>query len=101
MTNNLKTARKARGLTQAEVAEAIEASLSTYRNWEQGRSDIPSKRLEPLAKLYGVSADYLMGLTERSRMKELNDTAGLLTDEEIVKVLEFIRFVLLQRDSRE
>ena len=38
-SNNLKEARKSKGLRQSEVADKVGCAVSTYANWEQGRRD--------------------------------------------------------------
>ena len=42
---NIKAARLAAFLSQEEAAEVIGVSVSTYRNWETGRTEPP---LEPV-----------------------------------------------------
>lgn len=61
--NNLRTARKAKNLTQQEVAEAINISQGSYSAWETGRTKIDARSLQQLAALLGVSTDYLLGNT--------------------------------------
>jgi repressor LexA len=57
----LKEARKKKGLTQVEVAQAIGISQNGYSDWERGRNRVDHDSLTKLAELYGVSADYLIG----------------------------------------
>ncbi len=59
--NNLRSARKAKGLTQRQVAEAIGLSQNGYSYWENGKSKIDQAQLVKLAALFDVSIDYLMG----------------------------------------
>ena len=40
-------------------------SQATYSRYETGRLDIPSQTLIALARYYGVSVDYLLGLDHR------------------------------------
>ena len=52
--------RKAKGLTQLQVAEKINVSRQAISKWESG-SAVPSiNNLKYLAALYGVSVDYLL-----------------------------------------
>ena len=64
--NNLKTARKAAGLTQAEVAAQIGISQNAYSYWENGKVKIDNESLVKLARLFGKTTDYLMGITEHT-----------------------------------
>jgi lexA repressor len=64
--NNLKSARKAVGLTQAEVAANIGITQNAYSYWENGKVKIDHESIAKLSKLFGVSADYLMGISENT-----------------------------------
>lgn len=56
----LKEVRKSAGLTQKEVAKYVGVSQNTYSYWENGKTRIDSESLSKLAKLFGVTADYLL-----------------------------------------
>lgn len=62
--NNLKIARKAAGLTQAEVAAKIGISQNAYSYWENDKVKIDNESLIKLSRLFGKTTDYLMGITE-------------------------------------
>lgn len=53
----LKTIRKQSGETQAEVADAIDVPLGTYRNWEQLIHSPRTEELIKLANYFGVPTD--------------------------------------------
>lgn len=63
--NNLKSARKATGLTQAEVAASIGITQNAYSYWENGKVKIDHESLAKLSRLFGVTIDYLMGISEQ------------------------------------
>ena len=63
--NNLKSARMATGLTQAEVAASIGITQNAYSYWENGKVKIDHESLAKLSKLFGVTIDYLMGISEQ------------------------------------
>ncbi len=78
-TKRLKEARKAKNLTQEEVAEILDISLATYRKYEQGtgnRRDVPHF-ICSLAKIFNVSADYLIGKEDKPH-PEYNDVVKTL-----------------------
>lgn len=62
--NRLKAARRAKHMTQADVAEYIGLTQGAYSNWERGETKIDSLQLSRLAELFGVSVDYLLGKTD-------------------------------------
>ncbi len=59
---NIEAERARRGMSKKDVAAAIEVSDQTFKNWMAGKSDIPSSKIVSLAKLFGVSTDYLLGI---------------------------------------
>jgi len=63
----LKDLRVARDLTLSELSAATGIASSTLGEYEKNDyKDITSHSLEVLAKFYGVSIDYLMGITENN-----------------------------------
>lgn len=62
--NHLKDARRAKRMTQTEVANFIGLSQGAYSNWERGESKIDNLSLARLAELFEVSVDYLLGKTD-------------------------------------
>jgi transcriptional regulator with XRE-family HTH domain len=61
--------RKARGITQVQLAEALEVSQQTVQSYEVGRRRIPVSTLRLLAKTLSVSLDELMADGEQARRK--------------------------------
>lgn len=51
--------------TQKEIAEVLGTSQTMYARYERGANELPIHHLLTLCRYYGVSADYLLGLTER------------------------------------
>lgn len=50
--------------TQAYVASVLGTSQTMYARYERGANELPIRHLIKLCVLYGVSADYILGLTE-------------------------------------
>lgn len=61
----LRDLREDNDLSQETVADYLHVSQATYSRYENGKLDIPSAALIALSKYYGVSVDYLLGLTSR------------------------------------
>ncbi len=51
-------------LTQRKIAEYLHMHLEVYRRYEKGIREIPVWAVIRLAELYGVSTDYILGLTD-------------------------------------
>ena len=50
--------------TQQEIADVLGTSQTMYARYERGANEMPIRHLIALCKYYGVSADYLLGLTD-------------------------------------
>ena len=53
--------------TQKEIAEVLGTSQTMYARYERGANEMPIRHLIALCKYYGVSADYVLGISERKK----------------------------------
>ena len=82
---NIKNIRKARNLTQAQVAEAINVSRISYVRYENGDSEPSINVLKALASYFNTTLDDLVGYAQNqvikptfaTRVKELRISGGL------------------------
>ena len=51
--------------TQNEIAEVLGTSQTMYARYERGANELPIHHLLALCKYYNVSADYILGLTDK------------------------------------
>lgn len=58
----LKTARKAKGLTQTELAMLLGITQKSYQRMETGVHDLKMSTIYQLCKVLNISADWLLGL---------------------------------------
>lgn len=61
MTDRLKGARKACGLTQQQVADILSVDRSTYAYYELGVSNPSVEKLSDIAAVFNVDIAWLMG----------------------------------------
>ena len=61
----MRNLREDRDLTQREVALVINKSQQGYSHIEDGRAELKIEDLVKLCKFYDVSADYLIGLSDK------------------------------------
>ena len=62
-TEILRSLREDHDMTQAQ-AVALGTTQQVYARYEKGVNELPMRHLRALCLLYGVSADYILGLPE-------------------------------------
>lgn len=60
----IRALREDRDLTQADVAKILDTSQQYYGQYELGKRPLSIEHLKTLCQFYGVSADYILGLSE-------------------------------------
>ena len=63
----LRNIREDRDLTQAELGRLINKSQQGYNHIEAGRAELKIDDLMKLCRFYNLSADYIIGLTNKKR----------------------------------
>ncbi len=76
--SRLKPLRLEAKMSQADVAKVLKCSQVGYGMYELGKRKISVEKLIALAKMYHVSMDYLVGLTdERGGSKVWEEGSGI------------------------
>lgn len=60
LSEKLINARKEKGLTQSDVADALDISRQAISRWEVGVAAPSMENLKRLSELYDISTDYLL-----------------------------------------
>ena len=82
ITERLKDLRKKRGLTLEALSEATKISRSALGTYETGEfKDISPFSIVTLAKFYGVTTDYLMGVSNLEKETDVEIQELRLTNE--------------------
>ena len=63
-SERLLFARKEKGLTQEQLAEAIGVAKSTYTGYEKGNREPDLFKIKKLIEVLGVSSSWLLGLDD-------------------------------------
>ena len=63
LVSNLRMIRRERGLSQEDIADVLDTSQQQYSKYENGTNELPVRHVITLCRYYGVSADWLLGLT--------------------------------------
>ncbi len=61
----LRDIREDRDLTQAEIGKVLNKSQQGYNHIEIGRAELKIDDLIALCRFYNLSADYIIGLTNK------------------------------------
>lgn len=77
LNDRIKELRKAFGISQVELAKALNVSKQCVSNWENDNVPPSIDMLVKLAKYFNVTTDYLLCLEE----KDMVDLSGLSENE--------------------
>ena len=61
----LRDLREDHDKTQQDIADILGTSQTMYARYERGANELPLRHLLTLAEYYGVSADYLLGRSDK------------------------------------
>ncbi len=103
--------RKAKGITQHELADKLDCKRQKIADWEREKASPSINDLIPLSKVFNVSADYLLGITDIEKppeniteyrtaaLKEIIETYGQVSQEDIAieEMSEFIKAIIKHR----
>lgn len=79
--NRIKDLREDRDLRQIDVAEAVGIDQRSLSNYETGKTNPDSETVIKLARFFGVTCDYLLGVSD----------SILIDNKSVVKELEQIK----------
>ncbi len=65
LAKRMKEVRKEKKLRQSDVSKALDIALISYQRYESGERDPMAPFIAAFAEYFHVSADYLLGLTDR------------------------------------
>lgn len=115
MVNRLKKLRNNQNITQKELASFLGINQNTYSYWENGKVKIDSDSLSKLSNYFGVSVDYILGISDEKKedsvktpssenkvppsLQTLYKVASELSEEQIQDVLDYIQFKKYQQEN--
>ena len=89
--------RKSSGMTQEELAEVLNISRSTLAGYEAENKHPPYRTLVKIAKYFGVSIYYLMGITDRLLGEEESGETHIVGGGNIIK--EFRKEICITQEE--
>ena len=69
----LKQARRNKGISQQKAADCLGLTKIGYQNYEAGRTNPSFDRLPSIARLFDVSSDYLLGLSDDPHLPRMDE----------------------------
>lgn len=93
----LSEIRKDHGHTQADLANLLHVSVYSISAYEQGKTWPTLGTLRNICRIYKVSSDYLLDLTDDYGP---DYKSNRLTSEEQAKLKEYERFLLFCRENK-
>lgn len=105
----IKEARKAKGMTQEELAKACKTIKQTIYKYENNIiTNIPSDKIELLASALGVSVSYIMGWPEApaldfaaTEQDILIEISRKLDPSRSARLLEYAKALLVTQEAEE
>lgn len=93
----LAEVRSFRGDTQAMLAKKLGCSKDTVSSWEQEKSSPRLDTLIAICEMYGVSSDFLLGLSDEDPDFDLHRRQKSLTPDEQAEVQDYTKYILWKR----
>ncbi len=84
--DKIKYLRESCGMTQSELARQMGLSRSSVNAWEMGLSIPSTQFIVELAKIFHVSADYLLGIEDTATI-----SVSGLTEKQVTAVLDVVQ----------
>ena len=69
MYKRIRDLREDHDYTQKHLSKLLNCSQQVYSNYELGQRDIPTDILIKLSKIYNVSVDYILGISDYPEIK--------------------------------
>lgn len=80
VADRIRQARKAKGLTLGDVANALGTSASRISEYERGLTPVNTDHIESLARAVGVTPEYLCGVSRQPPASDLTARESALLD---------------------
>jgi transcriptional regulator with XRE-family HTH domain len=88
INQRIKLLREEKGLTQEELAAAVEVNRSTLASWERNISPM-LKECKKLALFFGVSLDYLAGESDQRQEEPKEPEVVVFTPADVSLIKRF------------
>ena len=97
----LQEIRKDHGDTQQTLADKLNVSLYAVRCWEQDKSAPGHDTLVAICRLYQVSSDYLLGLSDDDLLYVQRRQKHSLSPENLATLKRFEAFLITEQSRNQ
>ena len=63
----IRELREDNDITQQEIARYLGTTQQVYSRYENGENEMPVRHIIALSRLYKVTTDYILGLTDKMK----------------------------------
>ena len=99
----IRNLRKDNQMTQTELANSISVSVASVALWENEKRQIDVENLVKVAKIFGVTTDFLLGKIAENQIilidKKGNRKHYFVTDEQLKTIEEFLENALKEESK--
>ncbi len=92
LKDKIKNLRKAKKITQKELANYLNVSTSTISRYEKGKRNVSIEILEDIASFFDVSVLYFLDIELEESAMQLKEHGELITDVEIEIIKELRKY---------
>jgi transcriptional regulator with XRE-family HTH domain len=85
--DRLKELRESKGYTHQQLAEFLDLGTTQIWRYETGKTDPAGDILARIAKVFNVSVDYLLGLTDEATPPRLTQTDLSAVERDVLDAL--------------
>lgn len=89
MENRIRELRKSRGMNQNSLSCQVGVSQQTISKIERDMNAVSMELLVKLARFFGVTTDYILGLTDDKKNIGADEVTGSKMEEHYNLILEF------------
>ena len=79
--DNIRRFRRSMDMTQEQLAEQLGVSFQSVSRWENGTTYPDMELLPALARIFSVTVDVLLGMSDEERKKQFEAICGNLKNE--------------------
>ena len=88
ISDRIKELRENAGYSQSQLAKKLDVTRSSVNAWEMGLSTPTTQYIVALAKLFHVTADFILGTEDTLKI-----TMNGYTEEEIKLIYDLLKYI--------